>query len=66
LLESQLGRRLPAGLRVPNKPQDDTEAGGREEAPVLLVRNLPYLYPQSSVVSVIGSKGASARSPVLN
>jgi hypothetical protein len=47
-LKRDLGRGLAAGLGVPNKPQDNAEAGGREEAPVLLVGDLPYLCSQDS------------------
>src|SRR5690606_29409189 len=42
-LESQFRRWLAACLRVPDKPQDHAEAGRCEKAPVLLVRDLPYL-----------------------
>ncbi len=66
-LQGHFGGRLAAGLRMPNKPQDDAEAGGCEEATVLLVCDLPYLCfrvtRQSCALPKQGTSSVAERSP---
>ena len=57
-LEGQLGPGLPASLSMADETQNNTKTCGGQEAPVLLIGDLPYL--QLTVVSRYDGKGARA------